>query len=185
MLSLIKIIVERLNHLRLDCILASSQINVFRSIIFLMIEKWKMRWLIFISWTCMSLHAHLVSCILSLIQLRNVTLFCSMFRWTCSKLMYISIFNISMLTLLNASAIWYKVWFYKVSSLHFLFDSSFSLSHWCQTDVLNAISDLITVEYTCFAFAKIVSHMKISRWLSVSILVTWLTFIYQRIFFLH
>ncbi len=104
MLSLIEIIVERLNHLHLDCILASSWINVFRSTIFLMTKKWKMKWLIFISWAHMSSHAHLISCVLSLIQLRNVTLFCSMFRWTCSKLMYILIFSVLMLTLLNASA---------------------------------------------------------------------------------
>ncbi len=104
MLSLIEIIVEKLNHLRLDCILASSWINVFRSIIFLMTEKWKMKWLIFISWARMSLHAHLISCILLSTWLHNVTLFCSMFRWTCSELMYILIFNVSMLALLNAFA---------------------------------------------------------------------------------
>jgi len=180
MLLLVEIIVKKLNHLHLDCILTSSWINVFRSTIFLMIEKRKMRWLILISWMHMSLHAHLISCVLSLIQLCNVTLFCSMFKWTCNKLVYISIFNVSMLTLLNAFATWCKVWFYRVSSLHFLSDNSFSLSRWCQIDVSNAISDLITVEYTCLAFVKIAFHMKISRWLSVSILVTWLTFIYQR-----
>jgi hypothetical protein len=91
MLSLIEIIIKKLNHLHLDCILTSSWINVFRSTIFLMTEKRKVRWLIFISWTRMSLHAHLVSCVLSLTRLRNVTLFCSMFRWTCNELVYISI----------------------------------------------------------------------------------------------
>ena len=180
MLSLIKIIIKEMNHLRLNCILASFWINVFRSIIFLMTEKREMRWLIFISQTHMSLHAHLVSCVLSLTQLRNMTLFCSMFRWTCSELMYISIFSVSMLTLLNASATWCRVWFCRVFSLHFLSDSSFSLSRWCQIDALNAISDLITAEYTCLAFVKIVSHVKTSRWLSASILVTWLTSICQR-----
>ncbi len=175
MLSLIEIIVEKLNHLYLDCIFMSSWINVFRSTIFLMTEKWEVRRLILVSWTCMSLHAHLVSCILSLIQLCNVTLFCSMFKWTCSELVYVLIFNVLMLILLNASATWCKVWFCKVSSLRFLFNSSFSLSRWCQTDASNAISDLITTEYTCLAFAKIVFHVKISKWLSASILVTWLT----------
>ncbi len=61
-----------------------------------------------------------------------------------------------------------------------MFDNSFSLSRWCQTDASNAISDLITAEYTCFTFVKIVSHVKTSRWLSASILVTWLTSICQR-----
>ena len=180
MLSLIEIIIKRLNCLHLDCIFASSWINVFRSTIFLMTEKWKMKWLIFVSWTCMSLHAHLVSCVLLLIQLRNATLFCSMFKWTYSELVYISIFSVSMLTLLNTFTTWHKVWFCKVFSLHFLFDSSFFLSHWCQIDALNAISDFITVEYTCFTFVKIALHMKTFKWLSISILVTWLTFICRR-----
>ncbi len=180
MLSLIEIVVEESNHLRLDCILMSSWIDVFRSTIFLMTEKREVKRLILVSRAHISLHAHLVSCVLSSTWLRNVTLFCSMFRWTCSKLVYVSIFSVSMLTLLNTSATWCKVWFYKVSSLHFLSDSFLSLSRWCQTDALNAISDLTTVEYTCLAFAKIVSHVKTSRWLSVNILVTWLTSICQR-----
>ncbi len=180
MLSLIEIVVERLNHLHLDCILASSWINVFRSIIFLMTEKREVRWLIFVSQARMSSHARLVSCVLSSTRLHNVTLFCSMFRWTCSKLVYISISSVSMLTLLNTSATWCRVWFCKVSSLHFLSDSSFSLSRWYQIDASNAISDLITAEYTCLAFAKIASHVKTSKWLSASILVTWLTSIYRR-----
>ena len=128
MLLLIEIIVKRLNHLHLNCIFASSWINMFRSITFLMTEKWEMKQLILISQTRMSLHAHLVSCVLSLTQLRNVTLFCSMFKWTCNELMYISIFNVLMLTLLNAFATWCRVWFCRVSSLHFLFDSFFFLS---------------------------------------------------------
>ncbi len=94
--------------------------------------------------------------------------------------MYISIFNISMLTLLNTFATWCRVWFCKVSSLHFLSDSFFFLSRWCQIDASNAISDLITVEYTCLTFVKIVSHVKTFKWLSASILVTWLTSIYWR-----
>ena len=80
MLLLIEIIIERLNHLHLNCILAFSWINVFRSTIFLMTEKQKMRWLIFISQAHMSLHAHSVFYVLSSTQLHNVTLFCSMFK---------------------------------------------------------------------------------------------------------
>jgi len=66
MLSLIEIVVERSNHLHLDCILTFSWINVFRNTIFLMIEKRKIRWLILISWACINLHVHLVSCVLLL-----------------------------------------------------------------------------------------------------------------------
>ncbi len=128
MLLFIEVVIKELNHLCLNCILTSSWINVFRSTIFLMTEEQEMRWLIFVSWVHMSLHAHLVSYVLSLIQLCNVTLFCSMFRWTFRELMYISISSVSMLTLLNAFTTWCKVWFYKVSSLHFLSDCSFSLS---------------------------------------------------------
>ncbi len=180
MLSLIEVVIERLNHLHLDCIFASSWIDVFRSTTFLMTEKRKMKWLIFVSWARMSLHAHLFSYVLLSTQLRNVTLFCSMFRWTCSELVYMLISSVSMLTLLNAFATWCRVWFCKVSSLHFLSDSSFFLLHWCQIDALNVISDLITAEYTCLAFVKIASHVKTSRRLSASILVTWLAFICWR-----
>ncbi len=107
-------------------------------------------------------------------------LFCNMFRWTCSKLMYISVFKFSMLTLLNAFATWCRIWFWSVSNLHSLLNSSSSLSRWYQIDASNAIFDLTTAEYTCFIFVKIALHMKTSRWLSISIFVTWLTFIYQR-----
>ena len=180
MLSLVEIVIEKLNHLHLDCNLASSWIDVFRSIIFLMTEKWDMKRLILVSRTCMSLHARLVSCVLSSTQLRNVTLFCSMFRWTCNELVYISISSVSMLTFLNVFTTWCRIWFYRVSSLHFLSDSSFSLSRWCQIDALNVISDLITAEYTCLAFVKIASHVKTFKRLSASILVTWLTSICWR-----
>ena len=107
-------------------------------------------------------------------------LFCNMFRWTCSKLMYVSVFRVSMFTLLNTFATWYRVWFWSVSNLYSLFNNSSFLSCWCQTDALNAISDLTTAEYTCFAFVKIASYVKTSRWLSVSILVTWFIFICRR-----
>ncbi len=93
--------------------------------------------------------------------------------------MYVSVFKVSMLTLLNTSATWYKIWFWSVSNLHSLFDSLFFLSRWCQIDASNAISDLI-IEYTCLAFMKIVSHVKISRWLSINILVTWFIFVCWR-----
>ncbi len=65
-----------------------------------------------------------------------------------------------MLILLNVSAMWCKVWFYNVLSLHSLFDSSFSFSHWCQTDALNSISDFTTAEYIYLTFVKTASHMK-------------------------
>ena len=85
-----------------------------------------------------------------------------------------------MLTLLNTSATWHRVWFWSVSSLHSLLDSSSFLLHWCQTDASNAISDLTTAEYTCLAFVKIALHVKISKQLSISILVTWFIFICRR-----
>ena len=107
-------------------------------------------------------------------------LFYSMFRWTCSKLIYISVFRVSMFTLLNTSAMWRSIWFWSVSSLCSLLNSSFFLSRWCQTDASNAISDLTTAEYTCLAFVKITSHVKTSRWLSVCIFVIWFIFICRR-----
>ncbi len=110
-------------------------------------------------------------------------LFCSMFKWTCNKLMYVFVFKVSMLTLLNASATWCRVWFWSVSSLCSLLNSSSFLSHWYQTDASNAISDLTTAEYTCLAFVKIASHVKTSRQLSVSILMTWFIFICWRCMF--
>ncbi len=180
MLSLIKAVAERSNHLYLICILVSSWIKMFRSITFLMTSEREMTRLTFIKWTCISLHACLISCVQSSIQLRSVILFCSMFRWTCSELMYVSAFRVSMLTLLNAFATWCRIWFWNVFSLHSLLKSSSFLSRWCQTDASNAISDLITAKYTCLAFVKIASHVKISRWLSVSILVTWFIFICRR-----
>ncbi len=94
--------------------------------------------------------------------------------------MYVSVSRVSMLTLLNTSATWHRVWFWSVSSLRSLLDSSSFLSRWCQTDASNAISDLTIAEYTCLAFVKIAFHVKTSRWLSVSILVTWFIFICLR-----
>ena len=99
MLSLIEVVIERLNHLHLNCIFASSWIDVFRSTTFLMTEKRKMKWLIFVSWARISLHAHWFSYVLLSTQLRNVTLFCSMFKWTCSELVYISISSVTILAL--------------------------------------------------------------------------------------
>ncbi len=166
-LSLVKIIAARVNHLHLNCIFASSWIDLFRSVTFLMIKKREIMQLMLIRWVCISLHAYLIFCVWSLTQLHNIILSCSMFRWTCSELVYISTFSISMLTLLNVFATWCRVWFYNVSSLHSLFDSSVSFSRWCQTDASNAISDLTTAEYIYLTFVKIIFHVKILSWLSV------------------
>ncbi len=181
MLSLVEIIVKkRVYRLRLDCIFASSWMKTFRSTIFLMTSEREMTRLTFVKRARISSYACLISYIQSLIQLCSVILFCSMFRWTCSELMYVSVSRVSMFTLLNASATWCRVWFWSVSSLHSLLNSSSFLSRWCQTDASNAISDLTTAEYTCLAFVKIASHVKTSRRLSVSILVTWFVSICRR-----
>ncbi len=181
MLSLVEIIVKkRVCHLHLNCIFASSWMKTFRSTIFLMMSEREMTRLTFVKRARISLHACLISCIWSLTQLCSVILFYNMFRWTCSELMYVSVSKVSMFTLLNASATWCRVWFWSVSSLHSLLNSSSFLSRWCQIDALNAISDLTTAEYTCLAFVKIASHVKTSRWLSVSILVTWFVSICRR-----
>ncbi len=180
MLSLVEIVKKRKRCLHLDCIFALCWMKTFRSTIFLMTSKREMTRLTLVKRARISLHACLISCIRSLIQLCSVILFCSMFRWTCSELVYISVSRVSMLTLLNTFATWCRVWFWSVSSLHSLLDSSSFLSRWCQIDALNVISDLTTAEYTCLAFVKIASHVKTSRWLSVSILVTWFVSICWR-----
>ncbi len=181
MLSLVEIIVKkRVHRLHLDCIFASSWMKTFRSIIFLMTSEREMTRLTFVKRTRINLHAYLISCVRLLIQLCSVILFCSMFKWTCSELMYVFASRVLMFTLLNTSATWCRVWFWSVSSLHSLLNSSSFLSRWCQTDASNVISDLTTAEYTCLAFVKITLHVKTSRWLSVSILVTWFAFICQR-----
>jgi len=181
MLSLVEIIVKkRMHRLHLDYIFASSWMKTFRSTIFLMMSKWEIMQLTLVKWACISLHACLISCIQLLTWLCSVILFCSMFKWTCSELMYISVSKVLMFTLLNASATWRRVWFWSVSSLHSLLNSSSFLSRWCQTDALNAISDLTTVEYTCLAFVKIAFHVKTLKQLSVSILVMWFISIYWR-----
>ncbi len=118
MLLLVEIIVKkRMHHLHLDCIFASSWMKTFRSTIFLMTSEWEMTWLTFIKQMHISLHACLISCVQSLTQLCSVILSCSMFKWTCSELMYVSVSRVSMFTLLNASATWRRVWFWSVSSL--------------------------------------------------------------------
>ncbi len=162
MLSLVKIVAAKVNCLHLNCIFASSWIELFKSIIFLMMREWEMMQLTFIKWTCISLHICLIFCIQSLIQLHNVILSCSMFRWTCSELMYISAFKVSMLTFLNVFVTWHRIWFYSVSSLRSLSDNSLSFSYWYQTEASNAISDLTTAEYIYLAFVKIVFHVKTS-----------------------
>ncbi len=137
-------------------------------------------WITFVKQTHISLHACLISCVQSLTWLCSMILFYNMFKWTCNELVYVSVSKVSMLTLLNASATWCRVWFWSVSSLHSLLNSSSFLSRWCQTDASNAISDLTTAEYTCFAFVKIAFYVKTSRWLSVNIFVTWFISIYWR-----
>ncbi len=180
MLSLVKIVAAKANCLHLDCIFASSWIKLFRSVTFLMTKEREMMQLTFIRWARISLHACLIFCIQSLTWLRNVILSYSMFRWTCSELVNVSAFKVSMLTLLNIFATWCRVWFCSVSSLHSLFDNSLPFSRWCQTDASNAISDLITAEYTCLAFVKIIFHVKTLSRLSASIHVTWFTSIWRR-----
>jgi len=180
MLSLVEIMKKRKRRLHLDCIFTLCWMKTFRSTIFLMTSKREMTRLTFVKRARISSHACLISCVQSLNRLCSVILFCSMFRWTCSELVYVSVSKVSMLTLLNASATWCRVWFWSVSSLRSLLNSSSFLSRWCQTDASNAISDLTTAEYTCLAFVKIASYVKTSRWLSVSILVTWFVSICRR-----
>jgi len=180
MLSLVEIMKKRKRRLHLDCIFTLCWMKTFRSTIFLMTSKREMTRLTFVQRARISSHACLISCVQSLTRLCSVILFCSMFRWTCSELVYVSVSKVSMLTLLNASATWCRVWFWSVSSLRSLLNSSSFLSRWCQTDASNAISDLTTAEYTCLAFVKIASYVKTSRWLSVSILVTWFVSICRR-----
>ena len=117
MLLLVEIVVKkRVHRLHLDCIFTSSQMKTFRSTIFLMMSEQEMTWLTFVKRTCISSHACLISCVQSLTRLCNVILFCSMFKWTCNELVYVSVSRVSMLTLLNASVIWCRVWFWNVSS---------------------------------------------------------------------
>ena len=137
MLSLVEIVAARANHSSLDCIFAPSRIELFRSVTFLMTRKREMMRLTLIRQARISSHACLIFCVQLLTWLRNVILSCSMFRWTCSELVYISAFRVSMLTLLNISATWHRVWFCSVSSLRSLPDNSFSFSRWCQTDASN------------------------------------------------
>ncbi len=86
MLLLVKIVTAKVNCLCLNYIFASSWIKLCRSITFLMTRKQKMMQLIFIRQARISLHVYLIFCIWLLIQLRNVILSCSMFRWTAASL---------------------------------------------------------------------------------------------------
>ncbi len=139
-----------------------------------------MNLLVFIRWAHMILHAHRVFCVLSLIQLRSVTWFCSLFRWICSENVYVSTFSISMFTFLKTLITWYNAWFWRVSSLYFVLNNLFSLLRWCYINALNIILDFIITEYIYLAFANVVFQMKISSRLSISILMTWLTSIWWR-----
>ncbi len=112
MLLLVKIIVKkRMHYLHLNCIFTSSWMKTFRSTIFLMMSKREIMQLTFVKWACISLHAYLISYVWSLTQLCSVILFCSIFKWTCSELVYISVFKVSLLTFLNVSATWCRIWF--------------------------------------------------------------------------
>ncbi len=106
MLSLVEMIVKKkMHHLHLDCIFASFQMKTFRSTIFLMMSKWEMTWLTFVRWMYINSYVYLIFCNQSLIQLCSMILSCSMFKWTCNELVYIFVFKVLMLTLLNAFAI--------------------------------------------------------------------------------
>ena len=125
------------------------------------------------------------TCSLSLLcsastRLRNVIWFCSLFKWTWSEAVYVSIFSVSMFVLLKTSATWRRAWFWRASSLRSLLDSSSSLPRWCQIDASNAISDLTTAESICLAFAKVAPDVKALRRLSASILVAWSASICRR-----
>ncbi len=109
MLSLVEIVKKRKRRLRLDCIFAPSWMKTFRSTIFLLTSKREMTRLTLVNRARISSHACLISCVRSLTRLCSVILFCSMFRWTCSELVYVSASKVSMLTLLNASATWCRV----------------------------------------------------------------------------
>ncbi len=139
-----------------------------------------MNLLISIRWACMILHVYQVFCVLLLIQLRSMTWFCSLFRWTCSENVYVSTFSVSMFTFLKTLITWHNAWFWRVSNLHFILNNSSSLSHWYYINALNVILNLIIAEYIYLAFANVASQMKISSWLSISILMTWLASIWRR-----
>ncbi len=112
MLSFVEIIErKRMHHLHLNCIFASSWMKTFRSTIFLMMNEREMTWLTLVKRAHISSHACLISCVQSLTQLCSMILFCNMFRWTCSKFMYVSVFKVSMFTFLNAFATWFRAWF--------------------------------------------------------------------------
>jgi len=94
--------------------------------------------------------------------------------------MYVSTFNVSMFTFLKTLITWRSAWFWRVFSLHFVFNNLFSLLRWCHIDASNVIFNLIIAEYIYLAFANVTLQMKISSWLSISILMTWFAFIWQR-----
>ncbi len=120
-----------MSHSCLDCIFASLWIETFRNIIFLKIKKQKMNLLVSIRWVHIILHAHQVFCVLLLIQLCSVTWFCNLFRWTCSKNVYVSTFSVSMFTFLKTLITWRNAWFWRVSSFYFILDNLSSLLRWC------------------------------------------------------
>ncbi len=178
--SLVEINVEELNHLHLNCIFTSLRIETFRNVIFLEVEEWEMSWLISIRWARMILHARWVFRVLSLTQLRSVVWFCSLFRWTWSESVYVLTFSISMFTFWKTSATWCNAWFWRASSHYSVLDNLSFLSRWCHIDASNVILNLTTAEYICLVFVNVISQVKISSWLSISILMMWFASIWQR-----
>ncbi len=169
-----------MNHLHLDHIFVSLQIATSKNVIFLKIEEREMSLLVFIRWACIFLQVHQVSRVLLLFQLRNIVWFCSLFRWTWSEDVYVLTFSVSMFTFLNISATWHSAWFWRVSNHNFILNNLSSLLRWCHIDVSNVILNLIIAEYIYLAFANVVSYVKTSSWLSISILMTWSISIWWR-----
>jgi len=178
--SLVEIDVEKSSRLHLNYIFASLWIETFRNIIFLEVEKQKMSWLVSIRCVHMILHARWVFRILSSTRLHNIAWFCSLFRWTWSEDVYVSTFSVLMFTFWKTFITWHNAWFWKASSHHSVLNNFSSLSRWCYIDALNVILDLITAEYICLVFANIALQVKTSSQLSISILMTWSAFIWQR-----
>ncbi len=109
-----------------------------------------------------------------------MTWFCSLFKWTCSENVYVLTFSVLMFTFLKTLITWRSAWFWRVSNLYFVLNNLSSLSRWCHINALNIILNLIIVEYIYLAFANVVLQMKISSWLSISILMMWSASIWWR-----
>ena len=103
-----------------------------------------------------------------------------MFKWTCSKNVYVSTFSILIFTFLKMLITWHNTWFWRVSNLHFIFDNFSSLLRWCHIDALNVILNFIIAKYIYLAFVNVVFQMKISSQLSISILMMWSASIWRK-----